>query len=108
MNDQTLQRINPAMKKVTITPVTCYANGKQMTATQFNVVSVSDNLFDKVVFKYTLFTEKGEWAGEAAFTLDGCDCYDKWDASPEGAYTIVAKGVGLEMIQSKSGAIFPE
>lgn len=94
------------MKKVAITPVTAYVNGRQMTATQFNVVSVSDNLFDRVVFRYTLFTALGEWAGEAAFELNGIEQYRTWDASPEQAYTIVAAGIGLEIIQTRSGAIF--
>jgi hypothetical protein len=85
------------MKKVSIIPATAYVNGRQMTATHFNVVSVSDNLFDKVVFKYTLFNQFGEWAGEAAYELSGVEQYTKWDASPEGAYKIVADGINLEI-----------
>lgn len=42
------------MKAVKIKPAVCYANGKRMIATQLNVVSVADNLFDHVIFKYTL------------------------------------------------------
>jgi hypothetical protein len=85
------------MKVVTVKPAVAYANGKRMIATQLNVTSVQDNLFDHVIFKYTLFTELGEWAGEAAFDLIGSD-YKKWDASPEGAYRLVAAGIGLEII----------
>lgn len=89
-----------------IKPVTAYANGKQMTATAFNVVSASDNLFDHVVFKYTLLTELGEWAGEASFELKGRDIYTQWDASAEDAYRIVAEGIGLELAPSVSGSFF--
>lgn len=96
------------MKKVSIAPVTAYVNGRQMKATHFNVVSVSDNLFDKCVFKYTLFNEHGEWAGEAAYELSGVEQYSQWDASPDGAYKIVADGVGLEILNAKSGSIFEE
>ena len=79
-----------------IKPFPAFANGQRMTATAISVVSVSDNLFDHVVFKYTLLTAQGEWAGEASHELKGLEQYRTWDASPEGAYTIVAAGVGLE------------
>jgi uncharacterized membrane protein len=94
------------MKKK-IKPVKAYVNGKQMTATAFNVVSVSDNLFDHVIFKYTLLTEGGAWAGEAIFELKVSD-YKKWDASAEGAYRIVAEGIGLELEPAVDGAFFEE
>lgn len=90
------------MQKVQVTPQTAYVNGKQMTATSLSVVSVQDNLFDHVIFKYTLFTELGEWAGEATFELIGSD-YKKWDASPEGAYRLVAEGIGLEIVPQTNG-----
>ena len=78
-----------------IKPAKAYVNGKQMTAEAISVVSVSDNLFDHVIFKYTLHTADGQWAGEAIFELQGDD-YKKWDASPLGAYQIVAEGIGVE------------
>ena len=85
------------MKTVKIKPVTSFVNGKQMTATALNVVSIKDNLIDHVVFKYTLFTAKDEYAGEAVFEL-GPDTYNSWDASVDGAYNIVAKGIGVELV----------
>lgn len=94
------------MKKVSITPQVCYCNGKQITATQFNVVSVADNLFDHVVFKYTLFDATGGFAGEASYELKGVEQYTTWDASPEGAFEIVAKGIGLELSPAVSGKLF--
>jgi hypothetical protein len=85
------------MRTVFIKPQLAFANGKKMQATQFNVVSISDNLFDSVTFKYTLFDENMVWAGESVFSLEGRETYLTWDASPEGAYTLVAAGIGLEI-----------
>lgn len=86
------------MITVPIKPAKAYVNGKQMIATQFNVVSLKDNLFDNVTFLYTLMDKDGSWAGEATFELVGREQYTTWDASPEGAYRIVAQGIGLEII----------
>jgi hypothetical protein len=85
------------MKTVQVMPQLAFANGKKMQATQFNVVSISDNLFDHVIFKYTLFDENMVWAGESTAELVGLEQYQKWDASPEGAYIIVAEAIGLEL-----------
>jgi hypothetical protein len=85
------------MKTVQIMPQLAFANGKKMQATQFNVVSISDNLFDHVIFKYTLFDQNMTWAGESTTELVGLEQYQKWDASPAGAYTIVAAAIGLEI-----------
>jgi len=85
------------MKVVTVKPAVAYANGKRMEATSINVVSVLDNLYDHVIFKYTLFDALGQWAGESTFELKGRETYTKWDASAENAYEIVIHGVGLEI-----------
>lgn len=106
MNAQINQRINPAMVRVQIAPMPCFCNGKHLTATALNVISVRDDLFQFVQFKYTLYDAHGVYAGEGSYELNGTDEYPKWDASPEGAYTIVAAGIGLDIIQTKSGAIF--
>ena len=102
-----------------IQPVIAYANGKRMTAEQVNVVSVSDNLFDTVILKHTLYNALGAWAGEACneFQYEVCEAglseyieseisvsggihLCKWDASPEGAYKIVAQALGFEFVPS--------
>jgi hypothetical protein len=87
------------MKTVAIKPVLAFANGQRMIATQFNVTSVKDNLFDFVVFEYTLFDEANQWAGASTFTLDTIEKYQTWFATPEGAFEIVAAGIGLEIIK---------
>ena len=53
------------MKTVKVNPQAAFANGKRLVAEAINVVSISDNLFDHVIFKYTLFDKDGVWAGES-------------------------------------------
>jgi hypothetical protein len=85
------------MKTVQVEPAVCYANGKRMTATQLNVTSVQDNLFDHVIFKYVLMDETNQWAGESTYALEGLEQYQTWFATPEGAFEIVANGIGLKI-----------
>jgi hypothetical protein len=87
------------MKVVKIKPAICYANGKRVVATQLNVTSVQDNLFDHVIFKYTLFDAAGQFAGESTYALVGLAQYQTWFATPEGAFEIVAEGIGLEIVK---------
>lgn len=89
-----------------INPFPAFANGQRITATAISVVSVSDNLFDHVIFKYTLHTANGMQAGEASFELLGLNQYQTWDASPDGAYTIVAEGIGVEFADVEKSAFF--
>ena len=91
------------MKTVQIEEAVCFANGKRMIAAKLNVVSVSDNLFDQVVFRYTLFGGDGQWAGESTFELNGLDQYTTWDATPAGAYRIVAAGIGVQIAPVAAG-----
>jgi hypothetical protein len=96
------------MKTAQIKPHVAFANGKRMVATQFNVVSIQDNLFDHVIFKYTLLDAGGAWAGESTYELNGIDQYSTWFATPEGAYVIVAAGIGLELVATDTKAMFNE
>ena len=93
------------MITVKIKPAKAYVNGQQKVATQFNVKSLNDNLYDEVTFLYTLLDENGVWAGEATHSLTGRENYLAWDATASGAYTIVAAGIGLEIVPSV-GAMF--
>ena len=85
------------MITVQIKPAKAYVNGKQMIATQFNVKSLNDNLYDSVTFLYTLLDENGVWAGEATTSLEGREAYTTWDATATGAHKIVAQAIGLEI-----------
>ena len=96
------------MKSVQIKPQLAFANGQRVTATQFNVVSIQDNLFDHVIFKYTLLDAGGVWAGESTYELNGIEQYSTWFATPEGAYEIVAEGIGLEIIKEDTKTVFLE
>ncbi len=95
------------MKTVHIKPQASFANGKRMTATQLNVVSISDNLFDHVIFRYTLLDANSTWAGESTFELDSSN-YSTWDTTPAGAYKIVAAGIGVEIVEEDTKAMFNE
>ena len=94
------------MKTTAIKPTTAYANGKRMTATQFTVISIQDNLFDSVTFKYTLLDDNGVFAGESTFSLEGLEEYTQWDTTPEGAFEIVANGIGLEIVKEENKTLF--
>lgn len=94
------------MKTVEIAPVRAFANGNKVEATKLNVVSISDNLFDNVTFRYTLYDANNSWAGESTFSLNGIDEYSEWDTSPEGAYAIVANGIGVEIIEQDTKMVF--
>ena len=88
------------MKTVKVTPQIAYANGKQSVIEAINVQSVFDNLFDHVVFRYTLLDANSVQCGEGSFELKGEEAYKTWDASPEGAYQIVIAGLGLEVLST--------
>jgi hypothetical protein len=92
--------------KVEIKPQAAFANGKRMVAEAINVVSISDNLFDHVVFRYTLFDKDGVWAGESTHELKGLEEYQTWDASAKGAYTIVIEALGLEVVNTQGKSFF--
>jgi len=82
------------MRKVPVTPQVAYANGKQSTIEAIHVTSVFDNLFDHVIFRYTLLDKSGVQCGEGSYELKG-EFYKTWDATPEQAYTIVIEALGL-------------
>jgi hypothetical protein len=98
------------MKTVQVKPQAAFANGKRMVATKLNVVSIQDNLFDHVVFKYTLLDANNSWAGESTYELNGITEYSTWDATPSGAYALVAAGIDLEIVlpEGESKAAFLE
>ena len=87
------------MKVVQIKPVKAFTNtGKLTIATQLNVESVQDNLFDWVIFKYLLLDANGVRCGESTFELKGIEAYSTWFATPAGAFEIVAAGIDVEIV----------
>jgi hypothetical protein len=97
------------MKSVPIIPQIAYANGKQVTIHSVHVLSVFDDLFSHVVFKYVLLDEHRQPCGEGAYTIKEKAIYDTWDATPEGAYLMVIDYLGM-LVQPVIGAtcIFKE
>ena len=103
-----------------IQPSKAYVSGQQMIATAITVEGAKDDLFGSAVFRCTLWTEEGIWAGEAAVnctytpaaqtdvkSTSGSNVTADWDASPEGAYTIAAACLGIEF-QPVAGSRFFE
>ena len=85
------------MQFKTIKPSSAFTSAGRVTVEKINLVSVSDNLVDKVTFKFTLADKDGAIACDGVFTLEGDD-YGTWDASDRGAYEIVCKALGLELL----------
>ena len=86
------------MLTVQIQPQLAFANGKKMQATQFNVMSISDNLYDSCTFKYTLYDASMVWSGESTVSLEGREAYTTWDATATGAHKLVADAIGLQIV----------
>ncbi len=86
------------MKVVQIKPVKAFSNtGKLTIATQLNVESKFDNLFDRVIFGYVLIGDDNQRCGESTFSLFGLDQYTTWDNTAADAFEIVAAGIGVEI-----------
>ena len=90
----------------TVTPYSAFVNGCKVTVENLNVTSIYDDLVENVTFRYTLADANKQWAGEGIFKL-GPDTYGDWDASDVNAYEIVAKGIGLTLLQT-GGVTNPE
>jgi hypothetical protein len=87
------------MKTVQIVPVKAFTNtGKLTIATQLNVESKFDNLFDRVIFGYVLFGDDNQRCGESTFSLVGLDQYTTWNTTAANAFEIVAAGIGVEIV----------
>ena len=105
-----------------IKPVIAYGSLGRVQATSFNVRSMEDNLFDYVVFKHALLTADGLFACDSSdkfnYTTDAVSAFTglnekgeftcTWDASPHGAFTIVAQALGFELDQDPKSTSFFE
>jgi hypothetical protein len=95
-----------------IAPVTAYGSLGRVQATSYTVRSMEDDLFGSVVFKHELITEEGLFACSASHTFkyttadtsaftgvnDKGELTCTWDASPAGAFLIVAQAMGFELL----------
>jgi len=105
-----------------IKPVTAYGSLGRVEATSYTVRSMEDDLFSMVVFKHELITEEGLFAASASHTFkyttaetsaftgvnDKGQLTCDWDASPEGAYTIIAQCMGFELLGDLKTAFFED
>jgi hypothetical protein len=106
-----------------IAPVVAYGSLGRVEATSYTMRSMEDDLFGTVVFKHELITEDGLFAcaashtfkyttsAESAFTgvNEKGEMTCTWDASPEGAFLIVAQAMGFELLGGvKTDAAFFE
>lgn len=80
-----------------IKPASAFTSAGRVTVEKINLMSVSDNLVDKVTFKFTLADKDSSIVCDGAFTLEGDD-YGTWDATDRGAYEIVCQALGLELL----------
>jgi hypothetical protein len=83
------------MKKTKIIPQPAFANGKRFMAHYMSMISCFDDLFNHVIFRYTLYDENGVHAGESTFELTG-EGYAAWDTTPEHAYLLCLAAISLE------------
>jgi len=93
-----------------IKPVIAYGSNGRVEASSFNVKGMDDDLFTSVIFKHTLLTADGLFACDSSakfnYTPSDVSAFTglnekgeftcTWDASPEGAFTIVAQALGFE------------
>lgn len=81
-----------------IKPSSAFTSAGRVTVEKINLISVSDNLTDKVTFKFTLADKDGAIACDGVFTLEG-DKYGTWDATDRNAYELACESLGLELLE---------
>jgi len=83
-----------------IQPVSIWYNGIMVSATLFNMVSISDNLKDSATFYYQLFTAINQQVAEGNLTMEGFD-YEAYSTSPDSnayAYSWGASKLNLTLV----------
>ncbi len=80
-----------------VKPSSAFTSAGKVTVENINLQSVLDNLVDNVTFKYTLADKDCAIACDGVVVL-GPDTYSTWDATDRGAYEIVCKKLGLELL----------
>jgi hypothetical protein len=83
----------------TIQPVTIWYNGSMVSATIYNMVSISDNLSTSATFYYQLFSATNQQLAEGNLTMDGFD-YEAYSTSPDSnsyAYSWGASKLNLTL-----------
>ena len=83
-----------------IQPVSIWYNGIMVSATIFNMISISDDLSTSATFYYQLFTDINQQVAEGNLTMTGFD-YEAYSTSPDSnayAYQWGATQLNLTII----------
>lgn len=92
-----VMQIEASMQFKKVKPFAAFCNGQSLIVEQVNIISIADNLENAVTFKYTLADKNAVFAGDGVYSLDESN-YSTWDASKDGAYSIVCQAIGLELV----------
>ena len=83
-----------------IQPVSIWYNGSMISATIFNMVSISDNLIDNATFYYQLYSSNNLQLASGNLTMSGAD-YITYSTSPNSndfAYSWGATQLNITLI----------
>jgi len=83
-----------------IQPVSIWYNGIMLSATIFNMTSISDDLSTNAIFYYQLFTDINQQVAEGNLTMTGFD-YEAYSTSPDSnayAYQWGATKLNLTLV----------
>ena len=89
------------MKK--IESKTIWQNGIDQNATQLQVQGTSVTLGESASFYWQLLTEEGHQVSQGNLGISG-DEYKAWGANDDYVYEIVAKDLGLKIVESSEEA----
>ena len=81
---------------INIVPIKMLVANGMAEAVGISVISAYDNLTDKVIFEYLIYSSPTVTIGGGKIEISGED-YLAWDGSKESAYLIVAVKCGLEI-----------
>lgn len=79
-----------------IVPIKMFVANGIAEAVGISVISAYDNLTDKVIFEYLIYSSPTVTIGGGKIEISGDD-YALWDGSEMGAYELVAQKVGFEL-----------
>jgi hypothetical protein len=83
-----------------IQPITSWANGQSVVATQINVASDYDDLATTAIFKYQILSADSLTVAEGKLTISGND-YQIWGSTVDvndSAYAWVASQLNLTLV----------
>jgi len=83
-----------------IQPISIWYNGIMVSATIYNMTSISDNLIDSAIFYWELFTTEQIQVAQGNLTMGGAD-YTTYSSSPDSnsyAYQWGATQLNLTLV----------